>query len=83
MHIFRVVSNVNAMIVTLVYRSSVDEISKYDTYDANVKVFYDKYSLKYFRESVYVKVSEMEDRFAQKILSTSRTKIFSCFWQKK
>lgn len=40
MHIFRVVSKVNATIVTLVYRSSVDEISKYDTYDANVKVFF-------------------------------------------
>lgn len=57
MYIFRVVLNVNAIIITLVYRSSVDEISKYDTYDANVKVFYNKYSLKYFRESVYVKVS--------------------------
>lgn len=82
MHIFRVVSNVNAIIVTLVYHSSVDEMSKYDTYDANVKVFYNKYSFKYFRESVYAKASEMEDRIAQKILSTSRTKIFSCFWQK-
>lgn len=57
MYIFRVVLNVNAIIITLVYRSSVDEISKYDTYDANVKVFYNKYSFKYFRESVYVKVS--------------------------
>lgn len=77
------VSNVNAIIVTLVYRSGVDEISKYDTYHAAVKVFYDRYSFKYFRESTYAKVSEIEDRIAEKILSTSKTKIFSCFWQKK